>query len=47
MHKYTTLYVHKYIIPKLINIKSDNIRLLLQKVMLRMNYILNKLPKEQ
>lgn len=47
MHKYTTLYVQKYITSKLIKLKSDNIRLLLQKVMLRMNYILNKLPKEQ
>ncbi len=47
MHKYTTLYVQKIHHIKVNKIKSDNIRLLLQKVMLRMNYILNKLPKEQ
>lgn len=45
MHKYTTLYVQKYGTSKLINIKSDDVSLLLQKVMLLTIYIQTKALK--
>ena len=45
MHKDTDQYVQEHDTSRLITIKSDNIRLLLQKVMLLTNYIRTKALK--
>lgn len=47
MHKYTTLYVQKYSTSKLTNFKSDNIRLLLQKVTIYKHILPSETIKHQ